>query len=96
MEDRKLLDTHLREGQQESSNSIVTSIVVSWIFEISVSFHYYTNSWSWKSFIFNKFLWHKKQPIRQEERDRGQEGRNVIIFCMLYLQQLQRHTKMQQ
>ena len=46
MEDRKLLDTHLRVGQQETSNSIVTSIVVSWIFEISVSFHYYTNSWS--------------------------------------------------
>ena len=34
MEDRKLLDTHLRVGQQETSNSIVTNIVVSWIFEI--------------------------------------------------------------
>ena len=40
MEDRKLLDTHLRVGQQETSNSIVTSILVTWIFEISVSMCY--------------------------------------------------------
>ena len=46
MEGRKLLDAHVFNRRQETAKPIVTNIVVTWIFEIFVSFHYFVHSWS--------------------------------------------------
>ena len=51
MEGRKLLDTRVFNGRQEIAKPIITNIVVPWVFEIFVSFPYFTHTWSEKAYI---------------------------------------------
>ena len=44
MEGRKFLDAYVFGGRQEIDKPIVTNIVVPWIFEIFVSFHYFIHT----------------------------------------------------
>ena len=46
MEDRKLLDAHIFNEQQEIVKPTFTNIFVPWIFEIFVSFHYFIHTWN--------------------------------------------------
>ena len=45
MEVRKLLDANVFDGRLETAKPIVTNIVVSWIFEIFVSFCSFIDTW---------------------------------------------------
>ena len=51
MENGKLLDVHVFNAWQEIAKSNVTNTVVSRIFEIFVSFHYFIHAWSLKAYI---------------------------------------------
>ena len=46
MEGRKLLVAYVFNGWQETAKTIAANIIVPWIFEIFVSFHYFIHAWS--------------------------------------------------
>ena len=64
MEGRKLLDAHVFNGWHENTKPIVTNIIVPWIFEIFVSFHYFIHTYmELKSIHYLVSLSQKRQPI---------------------------------
>ena len=84
MEDRKLLYAQVFNGLQKLLKlSLQTSFFCGFL---SVSFLFgliYIHGVK-KHTLFNKFVSQKWQPIWQEEKIGGYEGRKGMVFCMLY------------
>ena len=87
MEGRKLLDAHVYNGWHENTKPIVTNIIVPWIFEIFVSFHYFIHTYmELKSIHYLISFCRKKdsQYDRKKETEAMKEERELLIFCILY------------
>ena len=72
MEGRKLLDTNVFHGRQETDNPIVTNIAVPWVFELK-SIHSPT------SFCRKKY----SQFDRKKEIEAMKEERNFLFVCYI-------------
>ena len=84
MEGRKLLYAQVFIGRQKLLKLLLQTLFLCGFLRVSFLFTLIYILGVKKHTWFNTFLSQKWQPIWQEERVGGYEGRKGMIFCMLY------------